>query len=223
MPESAVADALAQTPACTAARDALREVAAMFHHRGWALGTSGNYSVVIQQRPLRLLLSASGREKRRLSEADFVIVDERGLPLDAHDPRPSAETMLHVVLAQRGGIGSVLHTHSVWNTLLSDVHGDKGALRISGYEMLKGLAGVMTHETIVRVPIFENTQDIPSLARRVADEVGGEAPHAFLIRGHGLYTWGKDLAEAVRHVEVLEFLFEVVGRREGFVQDGESI
>jgi len=41
------------------------------------------------------------------------------------------------------------------------------------------------------------------------------AAHAFLLRRHGLYTWGRDLKEAKRHVEILEFLFEAVGRVSG--------
>jgi methylthioribulose-1-phosphate dehydratase len=36
--------------------------------------------------------------------------------------------------------------------------------------------------------------------------------HGFLLAKHGLYTWGRDLAEARRHIEIHEFLFEVVAR-----------
>jgi methylthioribulose-1-phosphate dehydratase len=36
--------------------------------------------------------------------------------------------------------------------------------------------------------------------------------HGFLLRGHGLYTWGANQADARRHVEIFEFLLEVVGR-----------
>ncbi|TWT43701.1 Methylthioribulose-1-phosphate dehydratase [Phycisphaerae bacterium RAS1] len=204
--------------AVAAARHALADLSAMLYERGWAFGTSGNYSALLSHEPLRLLITASGRDKRRLTDTDFTIVDERGRTVDAGAPRPSAETMLHVTLAQRGCVGSVLHTHSTWNTVLSDLHAARGALRIEGYEMLKGLTGVTTHESAIEIPIFENTQDIPDLALRVAarlDETGDGLPWAFLIRRHGLYTWGRDLAEARRHVEILEFLFEVVGRSSG--------
>jgi methylthioribulose-1-phosphate dehydratase len=110
----------------------------------------------------------------------------------------------------------VLHTHSVWSTILSDVHFADGRLAIEGYEMLKGLTGIRTHEHREELAIFENTQDIAALAARLAEQVAGGAPgleHGFLLRRHGLYTWGRDLAEARRHVEILEFLFEVLGRR----------
>lgn len=203
-------------PAIVVARRRLQKTSALLYQHGWAFGTSGNYSIVVGRDPLLLLITASGRDKRRLRKADFVLIDDHGRSLDPNGPRPSAETLLHVVLAQQEGVGAVLHTHSVWNTLLSDLHAPRGALRLAGYEMLKGLAGVTTHATAVELPVFENTQHIPDLAAQLRDHLathGAAAPPAFLIRGHGLYTWGRDLAEARRHVEILEFLFEVLGRR----------
>jgi len=118
----------------------------------------------------------------------------------------------------RPGVGAVLHTHSVWGTLLSDLYHGEGALRLHGYEMLKAFGGVPTHDHAVEVPIFENTQDIATLADAVAARMDDtEAPpfHGYLIRRHGLYTWGGDLEEARRHVEAFEFLFEVTGRALG--------
>jgi methylthioribulose-1-phosphate dehydratase len=106
----------------------------------------------------------------------------------------------------------------VWGTILSDVFFPDGGFEIQGYEMLKGLAGVSTHEHRQWVEIFENTQDVPALAEQVARQLTDpQRPlnHGFLIRRHGLYTWGIDLAEARRHVEIFEFLFEVLGRRLG--------
>jgi methylthioribulose-1-phosphate dehydratase len=127
--------------------------------------------------------------------------------------------MLHVVLAELPDTGAVMHTHSIWATLLSDHHFAGGAVEISGHEMLKGLEGTSTHESTIRVPIFENTQDIPALAEQVRDVLSrpdGEPVYGFLIRNHGLYTWGKDVFSARRHVEIFEFLFEVVGRKTDF-------
>jgi methylthioribulose-1-phosphate dehydratase len=191
--------------------EALREIGRLFYSRGWSLGTSSNYSVVLGRAPLHLLITASGRDKSRLVAADFTVVDADGQRVDETSPRPSAETLLHAALAHRPGIEAVLHTHSVPATVLSDVHFGSGALEIAGYEMLKGLSGVTTHDTRITIPILDNTQDMPMLARTVALRFGQGAPgHAFLVRGHGLYTWGRDLDEARRHVEILEFLFEVL-------------
>ena len=194
----------------------LQEVGRLFYDRGWSLGTSSNYSVVLQREPLRLLITASGRDKRRMTDRDFVVVDESGRPLDSRMPLPSAETLLHVVTTQQGGVGSVLHTHSVWATVLSDALFTQGFVDIAGYEMLKGLSGITTHDCRVCLEIFDNSQDIPDLAGRVGDrfsDADNPLRFGFLIRGHGLYTWGRDLDEARRHVEILEFLLEVRGRR----------
>ncbi len=197
----------------------IAETGAYFHGRGWSVGTSSNYSVVTERDPLRLLITTSGKDKARLTTSDFVVVDDTGRIADSNGntsiERPSAETLLHVVLARQPGVGAVLHTHSIWGTLLSDWHRDDGFVALDGYEMLKGLHGIRTHEHTLEVPIFENTQDIPALAndveRRLADS-DNPLRYGFLIARHGLYTWGRDLDEARRHVEVFEFLFEVVGR-----------
>jgi len=196
--------------------DALRDVGAMFWQRGWSVGTSSNYSVVVRRDPLELLVTASGKDKGRLTRGDFVRIGASGKPVAEGQPRSSAETLLHVVAANQPGVGAVLHTHSIWSTLLSDLFHSQGGLEISGYEMLKGLEGVKTHEHTSWVEIFDNTQDIPVLAEQVRERMNDAAEplqHGYLIRKHGLYTWGRDLDEARRHVEIFEFLLECVARR----------
>ena len=196
--------------------DALREVGRHFHARGWSLGTSSNYSVVIRREPLELLITASGKDKGNLLRGDFVRVDGDGLPIVGEQPKASAETLLHIAIAEQPDVGSVMHTHSIWGTLLSDFYFYDSGFRIEGYEMLKGLAGVTTHEHTEWVPVFDNTQDIPALAEQVRQHLkdsGSPIQHGFLIRRHGLYTWGRDLDESKRHIEIFEFLFECVARR----------
>jgi methylthioribulose-1-phosphate dehydratase len=200
--------------------DRLRAIGREFHGRGWSLGTSSNYSVVASRDPLELVITASGLDKSALGPDDFVRVDAAGRVCDGSGGRASAETLLHCAVAELfPEVGAVLHTHSQWATLLSDTDLPRGSLRIAGYEMLKGLAGITTHDTAVEVPIFPNTQDMPALAadvrRRFAGLDLGASPspvHGFLLSRHGLYTWGRDLAEARRHVEIFEFLFEAVAR-----------
>ncbi|MBI3269083.1 MAG: methylthioribulose 1-phosphate dehydratase [Planctomycetes bacterium] len=198
-----------------AAARALQEVGSLCYERGWSPGTSGNYSLVLARTPLRLLVTASGRDKRRLGEDDFVLVGADGRAVGPDRPSPSAETLLHATLAEQAGAGAVLHTHSVWATLLSDLRHADGSVVLEGYELLKGLAGIETHDCRVRLEIFENTQDMADVARRVRARLSDSANplrHGFLLRRHGLYTWGSDLPEARRHLEVLEFLLEVVVR-----------
>ena len=195
---------------------ALIDIGSLFYQRGWSVGTSGNYSVVLGREPLRLLITASQRDKRALTVADFLVVDESGKALLPDEPKPSAETMLHITAARQPDVGAVLHTHSVWATMLSDLYFADGGLAIEGYEMLKGLQGIESHVERLWLEIFENSQDIPELATKVGRRFVDPAnplQYGFLIRRHGLYTWGRDLNEARRHVEILEFLLEVVGRR----------
>ena len=111
------------------------------------------------------------------------------------------------------GAAAVLHTHSVWSTVLSERFGDRGGIAIGGYEMLKGLAGVTTHEHVEWLPVLENDQNMDRLAVEVRRLLGDHpGVHGFLLRRHGLYTWGATLSEAARHVEILEFLLESIAR-----------
>jgi methylthioribulose-1-phosphate dehydratase len=201
--------------------DQLRSVGREFHARSWSLGTSSNYSVVAARQPLELLITVSGKDKSALGRDDFVRVDAAGRPCDGSGRRSSAETLLHCLIVDMiPGVGAILHTHSAWGTILSGADLPRGSLRIEGYEMLKGLEGIATHDTIVEVPIFANSQDMTELSGRIRSRLGGldwQAPgrppcHGFLLSRHGLYTWGRDLAEARRHIEIFEFLFEVTGR-----------
>ncbi len=194
----------------------LRETGAYFFQRGWSVGTSSNYSVVLNRDPCELLVTASGKDKGRLTETDFVRVDGAGKPVAENQPKSSAETMLHCVVAEEREVGAILHTHSVWSTVLSNLFFESGGITLEGYEMLKGLDGIATHDTSYRLKIFENTQDIPSLAAEVRQDLlapDNPLKYGYLIRRHGMYTWGRDLAEARRHIEILEFLLECEGRR----------
>jgi len=190
-------------------------VAREFQRRGWALGTSGNFNAVIEREPLRIAITASSLDKSRLSPEGVLEIDAGGNVVGPSQGKPSAETLLHLAIVQNVGAGAVLHTHSVWSTILSDYHVGQGGFFIEGYEMLKGLEGVKTHEHREWLPIVENSQNMEALASEIRDLLDTNAHiYGFLIRRHGLYTWGKDLTEATRHVEILEFLLESVGRRQ---------
>ncbi len=192
----------------------LVEIGRQCYARGWALGTSGNFSAVLSRDPLRLAITVSGVDKGLLTAREIVEIDEHGNVV-AGSGKPSAESSLHVTIARARGAGAVLHTHSIWSTILSDA-ATEGGLAIEGYEMLKGLAGVRTHDHREWLPILDNTQDWAAAVPRV-ESLLDEYPdaHGFLIRRHGLYTWGRDLADAKRQVEILEFLLEVMGRKRG--------
>ncbi|MBN6104947.1 methylthioribulose 1-phosphate dehydratase [Xanthomonas sp. CFBP 8703] len=171
---------------------------------GWTPATSSNFSHRLDA--AHAAITVSGRDKGRLVEADIMVVDFDGKAVGS-DHRPSAETLLHTQLYRRfPEVGCVLHTHSPVQTIASRLYADAGHVRLEGYELLKALHGNQTHETAVELPVFANTQDMTVLAAQV-DALLDRAPlWGYLIDGHGLYAWGRDMAEARRHLEAIEFL-----------------
>jgi methylthioribulose-1-phosphate dehydratase len=191
----------------------LTEIGRQYYARGWVAGTSGNFSAVASREPLLLAITPSAVDKGALSPDDIIQIDDHGSVM-AGSGQPSAETSLHLAIVRARGAGAVLHTHSIWSTILSDVPED--GLAIQGYEMLKGLDGVMTHEHREWLPIVDNSQNWVAAAPSIETMVKQQAnAHGFLIRRHGLYTWGRDVAQANRHVEIYEFLFEMIARKRG--------
>lgn len=192
---------------------ALATTAKGFHARGWLLGTSGNLSAVVSRDPLQLAMSPSGVDKGELTAAQVLLIDEQGQMLSDHAAKPSDETLLHLQIVKDRQAGAVLHTHSVWNTILSDLYATQRGISIEGYEMLKGLDGVRTHEHREWLPIIDNSQDMTLLANTIGETLSRNPnAHGFLLQRHGLYSWGVDLQQAKRHIEILEFLLETLGR-----------
>lgn len=189
------------------------------HQRGWCDGTGGNFSCVAGRDPLVLLMAPSGVDKGSVGAGALILVDGQGVVLEG-EGRASAETQLHLEIVRCTGAGAVLHTHSQAGTLLSALHdpartanADAARGKNVAYlvhrdlEMLKGLAGVTTHDSMVNVPVLSNDQDLKRLSDQASLHLQ-EAPHGLLIAGHGLYAWGRDLNEAMRHLEIHEFLLE---------------
>jgi methylthioribulose-1-phosphate dehydratase len=176
-----------------------RELAA----RGWTPATSSNVSLRLDEH--HAAITISGRDKGRLGEEDVMVVDLDGRPV-ATSERPSAETLLHTQLYRRSPeIGAVLHTHSVAQTVASRLYARAGQVHLEGYELLKAFAGQTTHEAALEVPVLPNRQDISALAAEVERRLTPSA-WGYLIEGHGLYAWGRDLDEARRHLEAFDFL-----------------
>lgn len=189
------------------AADAIAEAGRFLYQQGWSPATSSNYSARIDAK--HIAITVSGRHKGQLGAGDVMVVDLSGHPVQS-DCRSSAETKLHTVLYELfPDVGAVLHTHSVKATVLSRLLEPGQPLVLEGYELQKAFTGIATHESVLTVPVFDNTQDIDSLAE-CTREWFREHPEqpGYLIRGHGLYTWGHTMADCLRHVEAFEFLFE---------------
>lgn len=180
----------------------LIEIGRELHLRGWVPATSGNFSVRLADGTIAITLS--GRHKGRLTPFDFMRIQLDGTPLD--ERRPSAETELHLMLYRKfPEAGAVLHPHAPASVVISRLAEDQ--ILLEDQELLKAFEGITTHEAKIAVPIFENDQNIPRLARQVEAKIDRETP-TFLIRGHGVYTWGQTVADAYRHLEAVEFLFD---------------
>ena len=195
--------------------DALCVAARWCYSRGWVPATSGNFSARIADGPAeRIFITPTGLDKSMVAPSDLLEVDREGRPLTSSGS-PSAETGLHLVIYHaRPQARAILHVHTVWNTLLSAHYTPASHVSIEGYEILKGLSGVSTHTHVERIPLLQNTQDYSALCSQMAHALSSyPEAHGVLLSRHGLYTWGQSVAEARRHLEALEFLFEVEGRR----------
>lgn len=171
---------------------------------GWTPATSSNFSERLDAG--HAAITVSGRDKGRLVEDDIMVVDLEGRAV-GRQLRPSAETLLHTRLYRRfPEVGCVLHTHSLTQTVASRLYARQGRIRLEGYELLKAFEGNSTHETAIEVPVFANTQDMTVLAAQVDEVLDRQPLWGYLIDGHGLYAWGRTMADARRHLEAFEFL-----------------
>lgn len=178
----------------------VRELAAS----GWTPATSSNFSRRLDDR--HVAITVSGGDKGQLTADGIMVVDLEGKPV-ATDRRSSAETLLHTRLYRRfAEVGCVLHTHSQNQTVASRLYAPDGHVRLEGYEMLKAFHGNTTHETTIELPVLPNSQDMPTLADQVDALLDRQTMWGYLIDGHGLYAWGRDMAEARRHLEAFDFL-----------------
>lgn len=193
---------------------ALAECGGELAARGWTPATSSNFSMRMGDE--HVAITISGRDKGRLVEKDIMVVDLKGRAVGS-EHRPSAETLLHTQLYARDpDVGCVLHTHSHNQTVASRLYAEEGQIIFAGYELLKAFRGFDTHDTIMRVPVLPNSQDMQELAGFVEswleDEESAQLQHGtpvgvgYLIDGHGIYAWGKDMAETRRHLDAFEFL-----------------
>lgn len=199
LPASVDPDRFAQC--ADAIATAAHELAAL----GWTPATSSNFSMRIGDE--LAAVTVSGRDKGRLGREDIMLVDMAGRAVGSQ-ARPSAETELHTQIYRRlPAVQVVLHTHSRTQSVASRFFAAAGHVRLQGWELQKAIAGYSTHESVLEIPVFPNTQQMPELVARVDAWIDAGKPlHAYLIDGHGIYAWGTDMAQARRHLEALDFL-----------------
>lgn len=177
-----------------------------YNAKGWSPATSTNYS--FRDDNNTIWVSRSGVDKSEFSEDDFITVDENGKANGEFSTmKPSAETLIHCVIYQLFPTTKViLHSHSVYPVLMSAIH--SSSITFEGYEVQKGFDGQTTHEESVSIPVFDNTQDMTAFSNTLKSNASSIQHHSFIMRKHGTYAWGKNLFEAKRHLETLDYLCE---------------
>lgn len=172
--------------------------------RDWFFGTSGNLSIRVTESPTTFLVTASGKDKRKRTNEDFLLVDQHGFPAEESGLKPSAETVLHTAIYEKTKAGCVLHVHTVDNNVVSELYGDQGKVVFTKQEIIKAL-GLWEEDAKVEIPIIPNFADLQKLGdvftKHIKEDTG-----AVLIRNHGITVWGKTAFEAKRHLEAYEFL-----------------
>ncbi len=205
------------------ARSTLIDWGQLFYQRRWCDAGSGSFSVVIQRNPLQLLFTIPNRDKRRLQDGDFCVIDAQGQTEPSNPNLAISEAPIHGVIAEYlPHVQYIVHTQSVWSSLISESQFPQNNLVLEGFEMLKGLSGITNHTAKVHLKIYDNTQQIGELTRRlrlVFPEATPALRYGFILKRHGLFTWGKDAEEARRHLETLEYMFELLLQRSLFFPD----
>lgn len=174
--------------------------------RGWLPATSGNLSVRIADNPLSFAITRSGADKTQLRVSDVLRVDARCQALDETAYRPSAETGVHARLYAKFPCRSIVHVHTVWNNVVSQVYFPQGGVLLSDHELLKALDH-WGKDASITLPIVENHHDLRQLEQAVEAAATATVP-GVLVRNHGIYAWGDSAATAWRNLEAFEFLFQ---------------
>lgn len=181
----------------------IADIARALYARGWMAGTAGNISVRVGA---NAVITGSGLSKGELTPQDVVAVKI----VDSHSVwgarRPSAETVIHTAIYRATAAGAVVHVHPPHATARSI--GAAPALRLGGYELIKGLGAT----DAVDIPVFVNHADVLRIGADVERHLREhpDAPPALIIAGHGITTWGSDLAQARDRAECVEALCELV-------------
>jgi methylthioribulose-1-phosphate dehydratase len=187
----------------------LSVIKANFAARGWFPATSGNLSIrisEIENQKFTFAVTASGKDKSQSTPEDFLLVNERSLPTEATNLKPSAETKIHSEIYRLTGCGAIFHVHTVYNNLLSELCWEQGAIPIEGVELIKAF-NIWEEDASIKIPILPNFADIGKIAEKIEGAILPRIP-GIVLRKHGIYAWGADAFEAKRHLEAFEYLFE---------------
>jgi methylthioribulose-1-phosphate dehydratase len=194
-------------------KDELAKTIRNYNSKGWSPATSTNYSFRTDDDLERIYISCSGVDKHDFQKEDFMEVDRKGEAMPEYfNLKPSAETLIHCTIYDMfPEAKTILHSHSVYPVMWSMELNNK--IICQGYEIQKGFGGQRSHEPKIEIPIIDNCQDMLGFSDKMKTRQIEIEHHCFIIRGHGTYAWGKNLFEAKRHLETLDYLCELEWKR----------
>jgi methylthioribulose-1-phosphate dehydratase len=186
--------------------DELADIKAELAERDWFMGTSGNLSIKVSNDPIEFLVTASGKDKRKRTTEDFLLVDSEGEKIEETYLKPSAETLLHKEIYQKTNAGCSLHVHTVANNVISELYYPESEVVFKGQELIKAF-DLWEEDAVLSIPIIPNHADIPALAREFSRHIEADKG-AVLIHNHGITAWGGNGFEAKKILEACEFMFQ---------------
>ena len=181
----------------------LADIKKDFAQRDWFMGTSGNLALRLAQHPAHFLVTASGKDKTKITPEDFLVVDLAGQAVST-TLKPSAETLLHCEIFSHTKAQCSLHVHTVANNVVSDIFAKQQAVTFQGNELIKAF-DIWEEDAQLTIPIVKNAAHIPTLAASFIPHLTSDRG-AVLIHNHGITAWGRTALEAKKIVEAVEFL-----------------
>lgn len=172
----------------------LCEMAASFHARGYAFGSTGNLSVRVGE---RVFITPTGASLRALTPQQLACIDLQGRAKNAN--KASKEFPFHLGVyraAESRGVTAVVHLHSTHTVALSCLEDldEKNPLPVITPYYLMRVA------PLAIVPYFRPGSD--ELAEAI--EKAARKHDSILLRNHGSVCTGRTFSEAVDRAEELE-------------------
>ncbi|MCL2425722.1 MAG: L-ribulose-5-phosphate 4-epimerase [Oscillospiraceae bacterium] len=165
--------------------------------------TWGNVSGIDREKGL-VVIKPSGVEYDGMTAEHMVVVElSTGKVVDGN-LSPSSDTATHLALYRAfPNIGGVVHTHSRWATIFSQLGKGVPALGTTHADYFYGeipCTRKMTPEEIAG----EYEAETGNVIIERFKDIDPDAVPAVLVYSHGPFTWGKDASEAVHNAVVLE-------------------
>lgn len=170
--------------------------------KGLVLYTFGNASGIAREQGL-IAIKPSGVAYEKLKPADIVVTDLDGAMVDG-DMRPSSDLPTHVLLYKEfPSIGGVAHTHSEFATSWAQAGRPIPCLGTTHADYFHGPVPVTDPLTDREIDGDYEKNTGVAICRRFRD-IDPQSVPAVLVRGHGPFCWGGDVAAAAHNAVILE-------------------